>query len=64
MKDFHDRLIEPKALCGNCDSHAPTDRGQICCNSRSIHHNTVTTEENGCNQFFPDPARWPDADHD
>jgi hypothetical protein len=60
---FFDRDIEPDAICGNCDYHAPSTRGQICCNQRSAYLSMVTTDDFGCGKFFPDGKRWPDADH-
>ena len=64
-KDFYDDLIEPKPLCGNCDSTAPTNQGQICTNTRSPKFSQVVREDGSCGKWFwPCSKRWPDCDHD
>ncbi len=63
--EFFDQEIEPKAICGNCDYHAPhSDKGQICINTRSLNYCKPTLEDDTCNRFWFCSKRWPDADHD
>lgn len=52
---------EPDAHCVNCDSwaEAPQRGVGVCLKSKQ-----PTQPADGCAQFFPDPKRWPEADHD
>ncbi len=58
---FFDPSDEPAAVCGNCDSH---HLGH-CINKQSVFFKFFSRgPTDGCDNFFPDPQRWPDADHD
>lgn len=63
VENFFDQEIEPKAVCGNCDYHSPSSRGQMCGNTRSPRYTILTMPDDGCGRFFPCGKRWPDADH-
>lgn len=54
------RRSEIDAHCVNCDSwaEAPARGIGIC-----LKINEPTNLSDGCAKFFPDPKRWPDADH-
>lgn len=55
---------EPEAICGNCDAWKEDLYGNHhCLNHRSPHETLLTDYNDHCNKFFPDPKRWPDADH-
>lgn len=56
----HDFGDEPKAVCANCDSFF---NGK-CSNRLSVWFHFSPQPSDGCERFFPDPKRWPDADHD
>lgn len=61
--EFFDPTIEPDAICGNCDYHSPTVKGQMCANTRSPRYSLVTMADDRCNRFWPCSKRWPDCDH-
>lgn len=48
---------EPEPVCANCDSWSGEPK--VC-----LHIQKQTGATDGCRKFFPDPKRWPDADHD
>lgn len=50
---------EPDAHCVNCDSWVPMPRAGVC-----LKIEEPTEPGDGCAKFFPDPKRWPDADHE
>lgn len=64
VKEFHDELIEPAAICSNCDYHSPTFKGQMCANTRSPKYTLHTMPDDCCDRFWPCSKRWPDCDHD
>ena len=68
-KRFFDDLIEPKALCRNCeyfdggglrDDGQPINESGDCRNSSSPRF--TTTADQFCAVFFPCSTRWPYAD--
>lgn len=68
---FFDTLIEPKALCRNCEyfdggglmkDGQPKNMHGDCHNARAPRF--TTTRDDTCNQFWPCSTRWPDADSD
>lgn len=62
-EEFFDPSIEPDAVCGNCDYHSPTSKGQMCANTRSTKYTQHTFNDDTCGRFFwPCSKRWPDAD--
>jgi hypothetical protein len=62
---FFDPSDEPKAECGNCDSWIEDMNGHHhCMNKQSIKYGLLPDVDYGCKNFFPDPRRWPEADHD
>lgn len=61
---FFDPSDEPAATCGNCDSYIEDlNGGWHCMNKRSIKYGLMPDADYGCRNFFPDPKRWPEADH-
>lgn len=60
--EFFDPTIEPDAVCGNCDYHSPTAKGQMCGNTHSPNYTILTMPDDSCRRFFPCGKRWPDAD--
>lgn len=56
---------EPDAICANCDCYASdaTGRFHYCVNRLSPKYGDLRSSAEGCVKFFPDPKRWPDADH-
>jgi len=50
---------EPQPVCANCDCFAAAK----CVNRHSIWFNFNPQPHEGCEKFFPDHKRWPDADH-
>jgi hypothetical protein len=59
-----DPEIEPEAICGNCDSWKEDLNGNHhCLNGRSPLETLLTDFNDHCAKFFPDPTRWPEADH-
>jgi len=55
---------EPEAICRNCDSWQEDLNGRHhCLNDRSEKQRLLTEAMDHCAKFFPDPRRWPDADH-
>lgn len=62
--EFYDDLIEPKALCENCDYYAPGPKGQLCINSHGPKYAQSILPDDTCKRFWPDSKRWPGCDHD
>jgi len=62
---MHDPSEEPEAICCNCDSWKEDLQGNHhCMNGQSNLESLLTDYNDHCKKFFPDPKRWPDADHD
>lgn len=56
---------EPDDICANCQYwQGDLDGRTICINTRSRYMGDAMTAYAGCDKFFPDPKRWPEADHD
>lgn len=71
IPQFFDRLIEPKAICRNCEyfdggglglDGVPNEYEGDCGNSRAPTFQT--NQDKTCLHYFPCSIRWPDADHD
>jgi hypothetical protein len=55
---------EPVPVCGNCDYMMTDQEGRlICVNTESRHNAETVNTAHGCEKFFPDHKRWPEADH-
>lgn len=63
VADF-DAHEEPDPICGNCDAYIGDLSGQnFCMNAKSEKYGLLPEADYGCKNFFPDPKRWPEADH-
>ncbi len=62
---FIDPDEEPEMACGNCAyREGDLDGQQICIATRSRFMGEPVPAWMACSLFFPDPKRWPEADHD